>query len=84
MTRFCHQAILIMLVSFSGSIVTSQVGKNSDLDGILGRFPGYHLLTLQELTRQRGTLFSGASRSRTQASLAVTSMEMAIRITPYC
>lgn len=49
MTRFCQQVVLIMLVSFSGCIAMSQVGKNSDLDGILGRFPGYHLLTLQEL-----------------------------------
>jgi hypothetical protein len=49
MARFCNKAVLIMFVGLCSRLAMPQVGKNSDLDGILGRFPGYHLLTLREL-----------------------------------
>ena len=49
MSRLFNRGLLITLLSFFVCGAMSQVRKNSDWDGILGRFPGYHLLTFEEL-----------------------------------
>jgi len=49
MSGVFNLGLVITFLSFSVCGAISQVGKNSDLDSILGRFPGYHLQAVQEL-----------------------------------
>ena len=59
MSRLVNHGLLITFLSFFVCGAMSQVRKNKELDGILGRFPGYHLLRLQELDSAAKDFFAG-------------------------
>jgi hypothetical protein len=48
MMRFFNRTLVMMLMSLS-CLAQSPVSPNGDLDRVVGSFPGYHLLTLEEL-----------------------------------